>query len=202
FDINNELALIRPSTSSQTGKRVQAFCDTVRSRDKRCVITGDVALGAPGFESAHIFLLAYEKHCKNGNFARWISIYPTAGGSINSIQNGMLLRNDIHHLFDAFAFSINPDDGYKIVHFSYDSGKIAGKHLNRRLLDDLQRPVDELFRWHFRQAVLINMRGAGEPIFEHDFPPGSDIVGSILEGPKAAKRMEFGLFSRLVLNLM
>ena len=41
------------------------------------------------------------------------------------------------------------------------------------------------------------MRGAGEPIFEHDFPPGSDIVGDILHGPKAAERMEFELFSRL-----
>ena len=41
------------------------------------------------------------------------------------------------------------------------------------------------------------MRGVGEPIFEHDFPPGSNIVGSILEGPKAAERMEFELFNRL-----
>lgn len=41
------------------------------------------------------------------------------------------------------------------------------------------------------------MRGAGEPSFEHDFPPGSDIIGSILEGPEAAKRMEFELFNRL-----
>jgi hypothetical protein len=41
------------------------------------------------------------------------------------------------------------------------------------------------------------MKGAGEPTFEHDFPPGSDIVGDILRGPKAAKRMEFELFGRL-----
>jgi hypothetical protein len=41
------------------------------------------------------------------------------------------------------------------------------------------------------------MKGAGEPQFEHDFPPGSDIVGDILLGPKAAERMEFELFSRL-----
>ena len=40
------------------------------------------------------------------------------------------------------------------------------------------------------------MKGVGEPVFEHDFPPGSDIVGSILEGPKAAERIEFELFSR------
>jgi hypothetical protein len=83
------------------------------------------------------------------------------------------------------------------VHFGYDSEDIAGRHLDRRFLDDPQRPPDELFRWHFRQAVLTNMRGAGEPLFEHDFPPGSDIMGSILEGPKAAERMEFELFNRL-----
>jgi hypothetical protein len=47
------------------------------------------------------------------------------------------------------------------------------------------------------RAVLANIRGVGEPIFEHDFPPGSDIVGDILSGPKAAERMEHELFSRL-----
>jgi hypothetical protein len=41
------------------------------------------------------------------------------------------------------------------------------------------------------------MKGAGEPVFEHDFPPGSDIVGNILGGSKPAERMEFELFSRL-----
>jgi len=34
------------------------------------------------------------------------------------------------------------------------------------------RVSDQLLRWHFRQSVLANVRGAGEPIFEHDFPPG------------------------------
>jgi hypothetical protein len=73
----------------------------------------------------------------------------------------------------------------------------AGKHLDQRFLNDPQRPVDELLRWHFRQAVLANMRGVGEPVFEHDFPPGSDIVGGILRGPRPAERMEFELFGRL-----
>jgi hypothetical protein len=41
------------------------------------------------------------------------------------------------------------------------------------------------------------MRGAGESNFEHDFPPGSNIIGDILNGPKAAERMEYELFSRL-----
>ena len=45
------------------------------------------------------------------------------------------------------------------------------------------------------------MRGAGEPRFEHDFPPGSDIVGDILNGPRAAERMEFELFNRLAVQV-
>jgi len=44
------------------------------------------------------------------------------------------------------------------------------------------------------------MRGAGEPAFECDFPPGSDMVGEIMSGPRAGERMEFELFSRLVVD--
>ena len=40
------------------------------------------------------------------------------------------------------------------------------------------------------------MKGAGEPCFETDFPPGSDMIGEIMSGPKAAARMEFELFGR------
>ena len=44
------------------------------------------------------------------------------------------------------------------------------------------------------------MRGAGEPIFETDFPPGSDALGEMCRGPKAAERMEFELFSRFAVS--
>ena len=81
--------------------------------------------------------------------------------------------------------------------FIQDCDDIAGKHLNQEFLDSPQRPPDRLLRWHFEQAVLVNMKGAGEPVFEDDFPPGSDMVGEILRGPKAAERMEFELFNRL-----
>jgi len=83
------------------------------------------------------------------------------------------------------------------VCFRQDIFGISGSGLDARLLEDPRRPADEILRWHFRQAVLANMRGAGEPIFEHDFPPGSDIMGDIVNGPKAAERMEFEIFDRL-----
>ncbi|KAF8859306.1 hypothetical protein BDZ45DRAFT_589974 [Acephala macrosclerotiorum] len=201
--INNETLFTR-TISLQTGTRVQAFRDAIRLRDRRCVITGEEYLDDDewwGFEAAHIFPLAYEQHWREYNYGRWISTPPNGeeikGGKINSVQNGLLLRGDIHQGFDMYKFSINPDDNYKIVCFSRDRKGIAGKYFDQRPLDDPQRPADHLLRWHFRQAVLTNMKGAGEPVFEHDFPPGSNIVGSILQGPKATERMEFELFSRL-----
>lgn len=86
----------------------------MRERDGRCVITGEQALGIGetkwfGFEAAHIFPLAYEGAWNLDNYSRWITIQPTTGGSINSIQNGMLLDAAIHSLFDNYAISINPD---------------------------------------------------------------------------------------------
>jgi len=78
---------------------------------------------------------------------------------------------------------------------------IGGKYLDQEFLDNAQRPVDELLRWHFRQAVLTDVKGAGEPVFEHDFPPGSGIVGDILRGPRFAERMEFELFGCLAAQI-
>ncbi|KAI9877963.1 MAG: hypothetical protein M1830_002331 [Pleopsidium flavum] len=198
FLVNNEPWLIR-TISRSTGTRSPEFRDAIRLRDRRCIISGREAVNGfwTSFQAAHIFPLAYKGHWDQYNFCRWITKPPVNGDSINSVQNGLLLRRDIHGLFDSYEVSINPDDNYKIVSFVPDGDDIAGKHLDQRFLDEPDRPVDPLLRWHFRQAVLANMRCAGEPIFEHDFPPGSDMVSEILDGPMAVKRMEFELFSRL-----
>jgi hypothetical protein len=83
------------------------------------------------------------------------------------------------------------------VFFTPYSEQLYGRHLDQEFVANPQRPTDGLLRWHFKQAVLTNMKGAGEPVVEHDFPPGSDMVGDILRGPRAAERMEFELFGRL-----
>ena len=101
--------------SLSTGTRTRAFRDAVRLRDHRCVITGEEAVNADlgfwdGFDAAHIFPLAYERYWVEHNFGRWITAtLPATGGSINSVQNGLLLRADIHGLFDSYMISINPD---------------------------------------------------------------------------------------------
>ena len=58
------------------------------------------------------------------------------------------------------------------------------------------RVSDQLLRWHFRQSVLASTRGAGEPIFEHDFT-GEDMMTEIREGPYAQERLEMEFASRL-----
>jgi len=99
------------SVASGTG--VAEFRKAVRQRDQRCVITEQSALNArgawTGFEAAHIFPLAYEDHWIQHSYHRWITIRTDTGGSINSVQNGLLLRSDIHDLFDSYDVSINPD---------------------------------------------------------------------------------------------
>ncbi|KAF2476850.1 uncharacterized protein BDR25DRAFT_209173, partial [Lindgomyces ingoldianus] len=52
----------------------------------------------------------------------------------------------------------------------------------------------------FRHAVLANLRGPGELVFEHDFPPGSDIVGDTLQGLKADEKVELGYSAALALR--
>ena len=89
-------------------------------------------------------------------------------------------------------------DEYKIVSFGPEPiyHKVR-THVDWQLRQNIGWPPDELLHWHFRQAVLTNMKGAGEPCFENDFPAGSDMMGEIMSGPKAAERMEFELFGRL-----
>ena len=56
---------------------------------------------------------------------------------------------------------------------------------------------DEILRWHFRQSVLANMRGSGEPIFETDFPPGTDQIKTLASEPYGKERFEMEMAMRL-----
>ncbi|KAK9317226.1 hypothetical protein V1522DRAFT_438706 [Lipomyces starkeyi] len=167
--------------SSKESARTEKFRNQVRKRDGKCVAgTGQLFVDS----GLHCWITNREGKSDSG---------------IHSCQNGLLMQSSIHQVFDSFCFTINADDNYKIVSFDDDPFTVDG-----RILDPICRTPnsgrsvrDELLRWHFRQTVLANMRGTGEPGFELDFPPGTDMVGEILCGPAAAKRMEAELFLRL-----
>ncbi|KAK9365518.1 hypothetical protein V1509DRAFT_599252 [Lipomyces kononenkoae] len=203
--LTDERCIARTYSSTVSTTSNRRFRDEVRKRDGKCVITGIVNPVAfidewTTFESVHIFLLSHEELFTSMNYCRYVTYMSgETDRAINSCQNGLLMRSQIHKQFDSFSFSIDPDDNYKITCFRVDMDGIDGRFLDPvcRIPTDNRKVVDEFLRWHFRQAVLANMKGPGEPIFESDFPDGSDMVGEILGGPRAADRMEAELFSRL-----
>ncbi|EEP82136.1 predicted protein [Uncinocarpus reesii 1704] len=205
IQVTDEASTLRVPSHSISG-RENHFRDGVRARDGRCVITGVLNPLAPfrkwfGFKAAHVFPLQHEGIWIDQGCGRWVTNMPNEVGAslINSTQNGLLLRGDVHDFFDSYLLSINPDDGYKIISFGPDYLGVDGRILDPicRNPNDSDRVSDEILRWHFRQAVLANMKGAGDPFFEFDFPPGTDMIADIREGPSSKQRFEMELASRL-----
>ena len=64
-----------------------------------------------GFEATHIFPLAYENQWKEFDYGRCITVPPAneSDGSINSVQNGILLLREMRDCFDSYDLTINPD---------------------------------------------------------------------------------------------
>ncbi|KAL2114691.1 hypothetical protein VUR80DRAFT_1 [Thermomyces stellatus] len=191
--------------SHSVSGREDQFRDGIRARDSKCVISGILNLNAPydwtSWEAAHIFPLEKEDLWIRYDYCRWITNMDDSVdmSKVNSVQNGFLLQSNIHKLFDQYLISVNPDDNYKIISFRRDAHGIDGRVLDPVCCnpDDPHRVSDQLLRWHFRQSVLANMRGAGEPVFEDDFPPGTDIMKDLRNGPMAKERFELELSSRL-----
>jgi len=188
------------SLSSTT--RPLSFRDQIRQRDGRCVITGDINYEAVdnrwvGFEAAHIFPLALDQLFGSLGFAQLFTYSHSVGA--NSPQNGILVQSDIHRLWDDYSIAVNPNDGYRVQSFRPNAWKYHGNVLDAicRQPGNPLSVIDALLRWHYEQAVLCNIRGAGETSFEFDFPPGTDMMGEIQEGPQPAQRMEAELFTRL-----
>ncbi|KAI5291425.1 U3 small nucleolar RNA-associated protein [Ascosphaera aggregata] len=182
------------------------FRDSVRTRDGRCVVSGVVnELAKRGrwdsFEAAHVFPLEWESVWTDEKYSRWVKNSEGVGSiaQMNSPQNGILLTSNLRRWFDQYLFSINPDDNYKITVFCKDIFKIEGKTLEEvcRRENDPNRVSKEILRWHFRQSVLANMRGVGEPTFDTDFPPGSDRLGAMRNGPYGKERLEKALEGRM-----
>ncbi|KAK9322301.1 HNH endonuclease-domain-containing protein [Lipomyces orientalis] len=189
--------IARALSRSVSTRRSRKFTEQVQIRDGRCVISGlpnPVAFRNDwaSFEAAHIFPLSHEELFRSLNDPQFVTNRSDETDiGTNSCQNGLLMQSTIHQQFNAFKFGIDPDDNYKITYFSIDLYRVDGRTLDPRAV------VDEFLRWHFRQAVLANMKREGESVFEFDFPDGSDMVAEILSGPRAGERMEAELFLRL-----
>jgi len=194
-------------THSNTG-REERFRNEVRHRDRKCVITGvsipEAHIQAHNWDisdAAHIPPLWHESHWIQHNCEQWITDMDDATGSskINSSQNGFLLRIEVHRMFDQHPISVNPDDSCKVVVLDTDPCGYDGRILDPvcRNPNDPHHVSNELPKRHSRLSVLANMRGAGELIFEHDFPPGNYTLDEIPVCPDSRERFGLEMAPRL-----
>ncbi|TPX57122.1 hypothetical protein PhCBS80983_g04053 [Powellomyces hirtus] len=144
-------------------------------RDQCCVLSGrceDVVLKCSHVLTPEYGAKWFAEELDRGDF---LCSFPTVAGRYLpafDIKNGVIMSADLHESFDAFRFSIWPRDNKFFVHLFYPvTGLRHGQEVTTphilpngptpNYFRDLF-PEPEVFLAHFAQAVLFNMRGAGE----------------------------------------
>ncbi|PUU82888.1 hypothetical protein B9Z19DRAFT_1119989 [Tuber borchii] len=171
IEISDEFFLSSTISYAETA-RDRRFSRAVRERDGgKCMISGFelpqyfIDRGQwPGVEACHVFPLSLENIWNVKGFRDWVASVDDISGSsgINSVRNGLLFEARTHRLFDLHLVSVNPDDGYKVVVFCPDMVNCDGRVLDPacRIPGDPTRVSDQALRWHYRQSVLAQVRGA------------------------------------------
>jgi putative restriction endonuclease len=104
--------------------------------NRRCAITQERTL--PALEAAHI--------------------RPYGDGGEHEARNGLLLRRDIHSLFDAGYVTVTPDLRFEVsrrIKEEFDNGRHYYEHHGKLIAapaDILRRPDPEALRWHNEHA--------------------------------------------------
>jgi putative restriction endonuclease len=100
--------------------------------ERHCAVTGEKAL--PTLEAAHI--------------------RPVASGGLHRIDNGLLLRSDVHRLFDRGYVTVTPDYRVRISHRlrdDFDNGEPYYPFDRKEIWlpkDSQARPRREFLEWH------------------------------------------------------
>ncbi|KAH9172484.1 hypothetical protein EDB89DRAFT_1886045 [Lactarius sanguifluus] len=85
---------------------------------------------------------------------------------IDSLQNVITIRSDLHEAWDKYEFGVDPNNSYRITAFNNGNADVNDLYLKLdHLLDHIQdptlRPLDELFTDRFMQGIFKHMKGAG-----------------------------------------
>lgn len=88
---------------------------------------------------------------------------------IDSVQNVITLRSDLHDAWDNYEFGVDPNKNYRISAFTNGNADINGRYLRLdHIQDPTLRPLDELFTDHFMQGLFKHMKGAGESAWSYE----------------------------------
>jgi len=124
---------------------------------------------------------------------------------IESVQNVITLRSDLHDAWDNYEFGVDPNNNYRITAFTNDNADINGRYLElNHIQDPTLRPLDELFTDHFMQGLFKHMKGTSESTWSYDDCDNASGDGSFdlsnmdVWGTKEGKeRLELALADRL-----
>ena len=99
---------------------------------RRCAVTGERVL--PVLQAAHIL--------------------PVSEGGTHRVDNGLLLRSDVHTLFDSGYVTVTPDFQFRVsrrLHDEFDNGEeyfqLQGSELWLPRLEE-DRPAHNFLEWH------------------------------------------------------
>jgi len=163
------------STSSGNPPRNTKTRLDVRMRDKCCLITGQAAVkrarggNFTGLEVAHLFpLMGVGDITWTNDMAADAQAEVRTRERADTPQNAILLRADIHTLFDDYQWSLWPTGGktFKVIRFEKSGATALAEHndainLGPSSLATVSSPSVALIREHFRIALLLHVRGFG-----------------------------------------
>ncbi|KAH9998412.1 hypothetical protein BJV77DRAFT_1064918 [Russula vinacea] len=153
----------RPSTLSEEPH----YGMRARDRDgESCLITGG-PIAFCRLSVAHIFPRVHGIEWTHKGYPSKITEQgdnTDMGGStkIDSLQNLITLRYDIHCVWDNYEFGVDPSNNYRITSFAKGNPDFNGLYLKLdHIHDPTLRPLDELFADHFMQCVSKFVIGTG-----------------------------------------
>ena len=106
---------------------------------------------------------------------------------IDSLQNLITLRSDLHDAWDNYEFGVDPDvssivrftaflifrlcaqNNYRIIAFTNGNADVNGLYLQLdHIQDPTQQPLRELFIDHLTQGLFKHMKGSDEPVWTYE----------------------------------
>lgn len=141
------------SRSSRSSVNQNRFRERLLIRDGGCIATGTD--DEENLVAAHIvpYSLGQEFLDKLTRYPRQITLF--------SVNNGLLLRPDLHNAYDRFRWGIyvNPTLRHFIHIFGEDYRDLHGTEINYRSRNRTKLPHVALLRWQYQQCLMARIRG-------------------------------------------
>lgn len=131
--VYGEPVLVRPRLGQGTFRAL-----VTDNYHRRCAVTGEKAL--PALDAAHI--------------------RPVADGGQHRLDNGLLLRSDVHRLFDAGYVTVTPDGRFLVsrrIKDDFDNGEPYIPYHDQKIWipqDPRSQPDRHLLEWHADEIFL------------------------------------------------